>query len=137
MAATFAAARNSEGNSYQTAVAAAAITAGQALKLHSTEGQVTPTTAITDVICGFAIMTAASGDEVVYQTGGIVKAIAKGAITLGQQLMPSGAGGADIGKVSTAAGATAVSCGIAQQDAADGVTFSARAVINVSGPANA
>ena len=92
-----------------------------AVKLDSTENQVVVTSAITDVCIGFATQSAVSGDSVPVQIFGKAKAVASAAISLAAQLMPTASGS---GKVSTAAGATAISCGVALQAAgADGDTI--------------
>lgn len=113
--------------------AGGAIPANSVVKLDSTEGQVVVCTAITDVVFGVALTTLASGDMGPIQTikGSLVKMIAKNAVTLGQQLMPSTTTGA----VSTASGATARNCGVCMQSANDGETFTAfLASGNVDGP---
>lgn len=84
----------------------------RAVKLDSTEGQVIATTAITDVVIGFATHSASSGDTVAIQTFGKAKATVSDAVSLGAQLMPTASGA---GKVVTAAGATAKSCAVALQ----------------------
>jgi hypothetical protein len=105
------------------------------VKLDSTAGQVVVTSAITDVAIGVATQSATSGDNVPVQVFGKAKVVASGAVSLGDQLMPTSSGS---GKVVTAAGATAISCGVALQAAgADGDTIEALlAVPGVNRPAN-
>lgn len=88
-----------------------AVPLGALVKLHSTEGQVVVTTAITDVVRGVSLGTYASGDMGEFQTAGTCKVLTGEAIALGAQIMPIGTGG---GKAATLAGATAVGCGQAQ-----------------------
>jgi hypothetical protein len=107
----------------------------RAVKLDSTANQVVVTTAITENVIGFATQAASSGDTVAIQVFGKCKAVASEAITLGAELMPTSSGS---GKVVAAAGATAISCGIALQAAgADGDTIEVLFVgAQVKGPAN-
>ena len=90
--------------------AGGAITANRVVKLDSTEGQVVVTTAITEAVFGVALNTVASGAAVSVETGSgaIVKLTASAAISVGDRLMPGASG-----KVATAAGATALDCGVA------------------------
>jgi|CXWL01.1.fsa_nt_gi hypothetical protein len=110
---------NPMGTAYVTFIAGAAIPQYSAVKLHSVEGQVVVTAAITDVTIGFAQdSAAAAGDPVSVATvaGTIAKGIASAAITLGDSVMPGASG-----KVATAAGVTAKDCGTALKAAtADG-----------------
>ena len=61
MTAAYAATSNYLHTAPFTMKAGEAITAGRALKLDSTEGQVVHTTAITDIVIGVALNTVASG----------------------------------------------------------------------------
>lgn len=93
--------------------AGGAITANRVVKLDSTEGQVVHTTAITEAVFGASLNTVASGAAVSIETGRtIVKLTASAAISLGDRVMPGASG-----KIATAAGATAIDCGIALQAA--------------------
>lgn len=88
------------------------------VKLDSTAGQVVVTSAITDLAIGAVNISAVSGDPVPVQTMGVVKLTASGAITLGDEVMPTSSGS---GKVVTSSGATAKSVGVALEAAlADG-----------------
>lgn len=126
---------NSQGVEAIGFVAGGTIGVNRLVKLDSTAGQVVVTSAITDVAIGTALNSASSGELVAVQPFGRAKAVASDAISLGAQLMPTASGS---GKVVTAAGATALSCGIALQAAgADGdVIEILLAVPNVNGPAN-
>ena len=84
----------------------------------------TAATAITEAVFGVALQTVSTGQAVPVETGNgaIVKLTASAAISVGDRLMP----GAN-GKVATAAGATAVDCGVALSAAgADGEIITAR-----------
>ncbi len=123
-----------------TFLAGGAIPAKSAVKWSAIDsgGQraVVVTTAITEDVIGFALNTAASGEQVDVVTGNgvIVKGICSAGITAGAQVMPTASGG---GKVSTAAGATAKSCGIAMSTPlADGDTVEILTRFGVNGPAN-
>lgn len=117
-------------------VAGGTIGINRLVKLDSTTNQVVVTSAITDLAIGTALNSASSGELVSVQMFGKAKAVASGAITLGDQVMPTGSGS---GKCVTAAGATAKSCGVALEAAgADGdVIEILLAVPNVNGVANA
>lgn len=107
-----------ETGNVTTRKAGGAITRGCLLKLHSTEGEVVVTTAITDIVFGVALNTAASGEMVQVQRRGVAKVLIGEAVALGAAIMPIGAA---TGKAATAAGATAISCGVAEsQGDADG-----------------
>jgi len=116
-------------------LAGGAIPANSAVKLSAAD-TVVVTSAITDDVIGFARATAASGERVEVDTnsGSIVKAIAGGTVTLGEQVMPKGS--ATAGTVVTAAGATAKSCGIALTSGASGETIQVLTRFCVNGPAN-
>lgn len=117
-------------------IAGGAITANRLVKLDSTAGQVVVTSAITDVVVGVALNTAASGGqvEVLVGSGHTQKVCASDAISLGAQVMPTASGS---GKCVTAAGATAVSCGIAlSASAADGEFIEVQLRPSVKSPAN-
>ena len=133
--ATYTAVNNSLGIASYAMKAGEAITAGRALKLDSTEGQVLHTTAITDTVVGVALETVASGEMVaIAPPGTFVRMCPSAAVSLGAQVMPTGSGA---GKVSTAAGATAKSCGIAFTEAgAADEFFTVLLVCGVNGPAN-
>lgn len=94
-------------------VAGGAITRNAALKMSS--GTVVVTTAITDHVIGVAQQDAASGEQVPVLTspGTVVTMVASAAILIDAMLMPGAAG-----KVATAAGATALTCGQALEAAA-------------------
>jgi hypothetical protein len=98
-------------------VAGGTINKGDLVK-HSTDasGTILQCSAITDVCIGVALSAASSGQGVAVQNLGIGICKAKNAITEGDQLMPS----TTAGQPSTAAGATAVSIGVALQTVADG-----------------
>jgi hypothetical protein len=118
------------------AVAGAAVGQYRAVKLDTTAGRVVVTSAITDLAVGVALVAAdAAGDQLSVQTFGVAKCVASGAITLGDQVMPTSSGS---GKVVTAAGATAKSLGVAlQAAAADGDIIEVLlATPNVNGIAN-
>lgn len=103
--------RSYEAGNVTTRIAGGTIPKGALCKLHSTEGQVVVTTAITDRVRGVALNAAVSGEIVELQTAGSCQVLVGEAIALGAEVMPIGTGG---GKGATAAGATAVSCGIAE-----------------------
>lgn len=124
MTAAFAASQNFQGVAPLSLKAGAAITANRVVKLDSTEGQVIHSTAITDLPMGVALQTVASGEQVSVQTIGIAKCVAGAAIALGAEVMCTASGD---GKVTTAAGATARSIGVAMQDASgDGAIVTVR-----------
>lgn len=112
--------------------AGGAITRGTCLKLDTTEGQVVVTTAITDVVFGIALDTVASGEKVRVQKRGVAKVLISAAVALGAQVMP----GAN-GKCATAAGATAISFGVAEsQGDTDAQLIRVDLIRSVNGPAN-
>lgn len=110
------------------------ITRGQSLYLNSSS-QVVATTAITQVVCGIALQDASSGDQCLFMPAGpVVTAIGGAAITIGAQVMPQATGP---GKLVTAAGATAISCGIALSNpGADASFFEVMLIPCVNAPAN-
>lgn len=117
-------------------IAGGAITANRLVKADSTAGQVIVTTAITDRILGVALKTVASGEqvEVMLGSGMTAKVTASDAVSLGAEVMPTASGA---GKCVTAAGATAVSCGIAlSASAADGEVIEVLLRPSVKSPAN-
>lgn len=124
------------GTSFASFVAGEAITRGRALKL-DTDGEVLHTTAITDLVIGVAMEDAASGATVTVATlnGQVVTAMASAAIaSVPTEVMPAASAA---GKLATAAGATAVSCGIALSSAAgDGSLFTLLLRPSVKSPAN-
>ena len=107
----------------------------RAVKLDATKNQVVEASAIGDVVIGFAEQAAEAGDTVPVQPFGVVKAVAGAAVAVHAQVMPQAAGG---GKVVTAAGAAARSCGITLAAAAnaDEVIPVLVAGPNLNGPAN-
>jgi hypothetical protein len=133
--ATYTARNNLLGKAPFAMKAGEAITVGRALKLDSTEGQVLHTTAITDVAIGVALETVASGDMVsIAPPGTIVKMVPGAAVSLGAQVMPEASGA---GKVITAAGATAIACGVAMTEAgAEDELFEVLFLSGVKTPAN-
>jgi hypothetical protein len=78
------------------------------LKLGTAAGQVAHTGAITDVVVGVSLNTAAAGGRVQIQTDGIALVTCSTGVAYGAQVMPGASG-----KIATAAGATAKSCGMA------------------------
>lgn len=103
-----------------------AITANRIVKLDAVEGDVAATGAITETAFGVSQNTAADNAMVSVEVGNgaIVKLTAGAAIAIGARLMPQGVAG---GKVITAAGATAVDCGVAMTAAgADGEIITAK-----------
>jgi hypothetical protein len=122
MTATYATSVNNLGIAPMSFIAGEAITANKCVKLHTAEGQVVHTTAITESVIGVALDTVASGEEVSVQLVGVVKCTASGAVTLGDEVMPTASGA---GKSVTIGGATAKGFGVALQDAAgDGALYS-------------
>lgn len=108
------------------------ITRNAAVKLSS--GSVVVTTAITDHVIGVAQQDAASGDQVPVLTspGTVVTMVASAAVAVDAMLMPGASG-----KVATAAGATALTCGQALEAAsADGSLFRALLRPGVKSAAN-
>lgn len=126
---------NLESGSVNVYVAGGAIEANRLVKYDSTEGQVVVTSAITDIAIGVSLTKAASGQNVEVQTRGVAKVTVSDVVAIGAQLMPTSSGS---GKAVTAAGATAVSCGVAEQvSAADGEIVRVRLCTpNLKGPAN-
>lgn len=126
---------NSQNVAPLSFVAGGTIAQYRAVKLHTTEGQVVASAAIADLSIGASLESASTGGLVPVQNFGKVKLTASAAITLGDQVMVTAAGA---GKVSTAAGATAKSIGVALQAAlADGDIIEVQLVApNVNGPAN-
>lgn len=109
-----AAIRNYQGSAPLSLIAGGAINQNVLVKLDTTEGQVVVTTGITDVAQGCSLGKYASADIGEFQTDGVAMLTAASAISLGDQVMPDSGGG---GKIATAAGATAVSVGVALQAA--------------------
>lgn len=100
------------------------VTANRVVKANTTEGEVLHTTAITEAVFGVALNTVSTGQAVSVEigNGAIVKLTASAAIAVGDRLMPGASG-----KVATAAGATAVDCGVALSAAgADGEIITAK-----------
>lgn len=100
--------RDPESENYIERIAGGTITAGCAVMLHTTEGQVVVTDGNTAIAIGVALNTVSSGEVCKVQTAGIVPATVSAGIALGAEVMP----GAD-GKVATASGAVRV-MGIAE-----------------------
>jgi hypothetical protein len=123
------------GTSPQGFVAGGTIANNVLVKLHSTEGQVVVTTAITDSPLGASMNSAVANGLISVQQFGKVKLTAKAAISLGAQVMPDAGGG---GLIATAAGATAKSIGIALQAAlAENDIIEVQLLVPaVNGPAN-
>lgn len=117
-------------------VAGGTIAANSAVKLDSTAGQVVVTTAITDVVVGVVGVDAVAGEGVSVQIAGVAKVRCKSAVTLGDQVMPNGSSGD--GDCDNAAGATAVSFGLALNTTANAgeLVEVLLSVPNVNGPAN-
>lgn len=128
--------RDYETGNVTTRKCGGAVTRGALVKLDTTtEGQVVVTTAITDKVFGVALGTYASGDMGQFQRRGVAKVLIGEAIALGAEIMPIGTGG---GKAATAAGATAISCGVAEsQGDADGQLIRVDLIRMIRGPANA
>ncbi len=135
MTSLYASATNTEDQGLASYVAGGAIPIGSLCKYDTTEGAVVVCSAITDFVVGVATGTYASGDICVLQTRGVAKVIAGASISLGGQVMPKGS--ATAGTADAAGGATAQSCGIAEQDAASGGLFKMRIVQGLKGPPNA
>jgi len=113
-------------------VAGGAITRNAAVKLSS--GAVVVTTAITDHVLGVAQQDAASGEQVAVLTspGSVATMVASAAIAVDAMVMPGAAG-----KVATAAGVTAITCGQAlEAAAADGSLVRVLFRPGVRSPAN-
>jgi predicted transcriptional regulator len=126
--------RSYESGNVTTRIAGGTIPKGALVMLHSTEGQVVVTTAITNTPIGVALNAAASGEIVEIQTGGVCQVLVAAGIALGAQVMPDGSGG---GKAATAAGATAQSCGLAETlTDTDGQFAQIRFLPSLKGPAN-
>ena len=132
---TYTAAPNLLGKNTFSMKAGEDITANRALKL-STEGLVLHTTAITENVIGVAVNTCASGEMVEIQPNGtICKMVPGAAVSIGAQVMPEASGA---GKVVTAAGATAKSCGFAKTEAgAEDELFEVFLFPGMNSPANA
>ena len=112
--------------------AGGAITRNAAVKLSS--GAVIVTTAITDHVLGVAQQDAASGEQVPVLTspGSVVTMVASAAIAIDAMVMPGASG-----KVATAAGVTAITCGQAlEAGAADGSLVRVLFRPGVRSPAN-
>lgn len=126
---------NSFNVSHASFIAGGTIGINRAVALHTTEGQVVVTSAITDIAIGVATNSASTGEMVTVQLFGKAKAVASAAISVGAEVMPTGSGS---GKVATASGATAVSMGLCLSAAgADGDTIEILlACPNVRGSAN-
>lgn len=126
---------NFRGVSPTSHIAGGTVAINRAVTLDSTENQVVATSAITQVVTGMSLQSAASGELVPIQTHGEAKAVlGTGGATLGAQLMPEASGS---GKLVVAAGATAVSCAIALEAGSADETIRVRLTgPNLKGPAN-
>ncbi len=121
-----AATRNLESGNVATYVAGAAIPYGSCVMYDSTEGQVVVTTGVTVKCIGVAMTTAATGDLVEVQTSGVAPTLTSGICTVGVGVVP-GASGKCV--TEAAAGATAMSFGIAEQTTtADGTILRVRLI---------
>lgn len=116
-------------------VAGGTIPVNTMVKLHSVEGQVVVTTAITSVPFGVAMTSAVSGGTLKVQQHGVAKVTASGVIALGAQVVASANGKVE---TFTGVGATAISAGVAlTAAAADGDVIEVMlATPVVFGPAN-
>ncbi len=132
MTAVFSPASNTEESGYATYVASGAIVAGSLVKYHTTEGQVTATTAITDVVIGVSMGVYADGDTATIQTRGVAKVKSLGTISIGGRVMPAAAG---IG-MDASAGATAKDFGISEQDSLTGQYTKVRLIPMLMCPVN-
>ncbi len=129
-----AASRNYEAGNVNTYIAGAAIPAGSCVMYDSTEGQVVVTTGVAVLCIGVAINTAATGENVQIQTGGVAKVLTSGICTLGVGVVP-GASGKCV--TDAGSGATAYSFGIAEQTTtADGTLLRVRLALSLKAPAN-
>lgn len=110
---------NLAGTSPLPFLAGAAVLQHRLVMLDTTAGRVVATSAITDLAIGGSTQAAAAAnDPCPVQSLGVARLTASAAIALNAQVMPTAAGA---GKISTAAGATAKSCGVALEAAlADG-----------------
>jgi hypothetical protein len=127
---------NDQGVKPLSFIAGGSIIANRLVKLDSTIGQVVATSAITDAAIGVALHAASSGEPVAVQTTGIAKVTASAtSVAVGVQVMPTASGA---GKCVLAAGATALSCGLALATAgADGdIVEVLLATPNVNAPAS-
>lgn len=121
--------------SFASFIAGGTIVANRAVVLDSTAGQVVAASAIAGLTIGIATTGASSGEVVTVQLFGKAKVAASAAISLGAEVMTTASGA---GKVSTAAGPTAMSIGLALQAAgADGDIIEVLlATPNLKGSAN-
>jgi len=105
-----------------TRKATATIEANRVVLQSTTEGSVTATSAITDVVAGVSQHKATVGQAISIEKGhgASVRVTAGDTITVGMRLMPKASGD---GKVVQAAGATAFDCGFAESAGADGDTI--------------
>lgn len=127
---------NTFGTSFASFIAGGTISKNRAVCMDGTNAnQVVACSAITDIAIGIATEDATSGYQVTVQLFGKAKVVASAAVNSGAQVMPTASGG---GKVSTAAGATAKSLGVAVSTCAnDGELVEVLlATPNVNGPAN-
>lgn len=126
---------NNLGVSTLSFLAGATVGINRMVQLSTTADTVIVTSAITDLAIGVALNAASTGELVEVAIFGVQKVVASGAITIFDQVMPTASGA---GKVVTAGGATAKSCGIALKAAAtDGDTIEVLLhTPNVNGVAN-
>lgn len=126
---------NLQSSNVDEGTAEAAVEAYRFIKMGTTQGTVTPCTAITDIAIGVSRNKAAIGERVEYQTRGIALVQCKTALTLHAEVMPAAS---EAGKASDASGATARSAGVClQATTTDGqVVAVAINLPNLKGPAN-
>lgn len=129
-----AATNNLEASNVNTYVAGGTIAAGSCVMYHSTEGQVVVTTGVTSQCIGVALNSVTVGQSVQVQTGGVAKVLTSGICTVAVGVVP-GATGKCV--TEAAAGATALSFGIAEQTTtADGTMLRVRLIPTLRSPAN-
>ncbi len=100
--------RNFLGSSPMPAVAGGTIVQNRCVEFSAAPNVVTAADAIADVTIGVSLNGASSGEQLQLQTAGIAILTCSAAITAGAEVMVTASGA---GKVSTAAGATALSIG--------------------------
>ncbi len=112
-----------------------AVSKGFALTLGTAPGQLKATTAITDPVIGVAEHAAADGERLsITQAVPIAVMKTEGVIAYGAQVMPKATGP---GTIVTAAGATALSCGIhLGATCASGDLVPVALITNANAPAN-
>ena len=133
------ASENLAGTSPLPMTAGADILAHRLVKCGTTDLSCIPSVAIADVSVGVSLVGVSSGAQLPVQIAGVAKVTAKAAITIGAEVMAHATStAADKGKCETAAGATALSVGVALQAAtADGdIIMVLLHTPNVKGAAN-